>query len=244
MALTVLYDTRDGVAFVTLNRPDRLNALNLEMRDELWGVLDVIEADPEVGVVLLRGAGERAFSAGADISEFGTSPSYVEARRARLERDLWGRLLHFPKPLIAAIQGYALGAGCEMSMFCDLRLASDDARLGLPETSLGYLPTAGGSQTVPRIAGRGRGLDMVLSAEPITAQQAFDYGLVHWVGPRAELDSTAEAWARRLLALDPVALRLTRRALREGMELSLADGLRLESRLRSVLVSQGVTHSP
>src|SRR3954454_12089970 len=168
---TVLYDSIDGVAFVTLNRPDRLNALNLEMRDELWGVLDVIELDDSVGVAVLRGAGERAFSAGADLSEFGTSPSYVEARDARLERDLWGRLLHFPKPLVAAVHGYALGAGCEMSMFCDLRLASDDARLGLPETSLGYLPTAGGSQTVPRIAGLGRGLDMVLGAEPVTAQR-------------------------------------------------------------------------
>ena len=168
---TLLYDVRDGVAFVTLNRPDVLNALNLAMRDELWAALDAIEADTDVGVVLFRGAGERAFSAGADISEFGTSPSYDAARRARLERDLWGRMLHFDKPMIAAIHGYALGAGCEMTMYCDLRLASDDARLGLPETSLGYLPTAGGSQTLPRFIGQGRALDMILSAEPIGARR-------------------------------------------------------------------------
>ena len=234
---TLLYDVRDGIAFVTLNRPEVLNALNLAMRDELWAALDAIEADPDVGVVLFRGAGERAFSAGADISEFGTSPSYDAARRARLERDLWDRMLHFDKPMIAAIHGFALGAGCEMTMYCDLRLASDDARLGLPETSLGYLPTAGGSQTLPRFIGQGRALDMILSAEPITAAQAFECGLVQWVGPRDELDATAEAWARRLLALDPQVLRLARVALRRGIELPLAQGLELEARLRGVLVA-------
>jgi enoyl-CoA hydratase/carnithine racemase len=216
-----------------------LNALNLAMRDELWAALDAIEADDDVGVVLFRGAGERAFSAGADVSEFGTSPSYDAARRARLERDLWGRLLHFDKPMIAAIHGYALGAGCELSLFCDLRLASDDALLGLPETSLAYLPTAGGSQTLPRCIGPGRALDMILSAEPITAQQAFDCGLVHWVGPRSRLDAAAEAWARRLLALDAEVLRLARVALRRGADLSLAQGLELETRLREVLVGRG-----
>jgi enoyl-CoA hydratase/carnithine racemase len=234
---TLLYDVRDGIAFVTLNRPEVLNALNLAMRDELWAALEAIEADPDVGVVLFRGAGERAFSAGADISEFGTSPSYDAARRARLERDLWGRMLHFDKPIIAAIHGYALGAGCEMTMYCDLRLASDDARFGLPETSLGYLPTAGGSQTLPRFIGQGRALDMILSAEPISAAQAFECGLVQWVGPRVELDATAEAWARRLLALDPQALRLARTALRRGIELPLAQALELEARLRDVLVA-------
>src|ERR1044071_3337152 len=179
---TLLYDVRDGVAFVTLN---------LAMRDELWAALDAIEADPDVGVVLFSGAGERAYSAGADISEFGTSPSYDAARRARLERDLWGRMLHFDKPMIAAIHGYALGAGCEMTMYCDLRLASDDARFGLPETTLGYLPTAGGSQTLPRFIGQGRALDMILGAEPITAARAFECGLLQWVGSRSELEPTA-----------------------------------------------------
>jgi enoyl-CoA hydratase/carnithine racemase len=235
---TLLYDVRDGVAFVTLNRPQVLNALNLAMRDELWAALDAIEADPDVGVVLFRGAGERAYSAGADISEFGTSPSFDAARRARLERDLWGRMLHFDKPMIAAIHGYALGAGCEMTMYCDLRLASDDARFGLPETTLGYLPTAGGSQTLPRFIGQGRALDMILGTEPITAAQAFECGLLQWVGPRSELDAMAEAWARRLLALDPQVLRLARVALRRGIELPLAQGLELEARLRDVMVAQ------
>ena len=232
---TILYEVSDGIAFVTLNRPDVLNSLNLAMRDELWRALDAAEADPDVGVVVIHGAGERAFSAGADIGEFGTSPSFDAARRARLERDLWHRMLHFDKPMIAAVHGYALGAGCELSLFCDLRLASEDARLGLPETSLGYIPTAGGSQTLPRFAGPGRALDMILSADPISAQRAFDSGLVSWVGPRSDLYPTAEAWARRLLALDPKVLRLARVALRRGIELSLAQGLELESRLRRLL---------
>src|SRR3972149_6840331 len=146
-APTVLHERRDGVAWVTFNRPDVLNALNLQARDELWATLDAIELDPEVRVVVFRGAGERAFSAGADISEFGTAPSFDAARRARLERDLWGRIARLEKPLIAAVHGFALGAGCELALLCDLRLASEDARLGLPEVALAYIPTAGGTQT-------------------------------------------------------------------------------------------------
>src|SRR4030042_2757108 len=126
MFATLLYEKKDGIAWVTLNRPDTLNAVNLQMRDELWEVLRARRDDPEVGVAVFKGAGERAFSAGADISEFGTAPSVVEARRARRERDLWGLMLSLPLPLIAAIHGFALGAGCEMSMCCDFRIASED----------------------------------------------------------------------------------------------------------------------
>src|SRR5205814_5641748 len=113
---TVLLDQRDGIAWVTFNRPAVLNALNLRMRDDLWAVLDIVDLDPEIRIVVFNGAGDRAFSAGADISEFGTAPSYVDARRARLERDLWGRLARTAKPLIAAIHGFALGAGFELSL--------------------------------------------------------------------------------------------------------------------------------
>ncbi|HEX5141403.1 MAG TPA: enoyl-CoA hydratase/isomerase family protein [Dehalococcoidia bacterium] len=233
----ILYEVRDGVARVTLNRPEVLNAINLQMRDDLWSALDAIEADDEAGVVVFRGAGDRAFSAGADISEFGTAPSYAEARRARLERDLWGRLAHFDKPLIAAVHGYALGAGCELSLLCDFRIVSEDARFGLPETHLGYVPTAGGSQTLPRTIGRGRALDMILSAEPIDAATALAYGLVHRVVPREELDSTAEALARRLLAQPQSALRMAKRLLAEGADLTLAGALDLERRLASRLIN-------
>ena len=232
---TLLYEPRDGIAWVSFNRPEVHNAIDLAMRDELWALLDAIEADDDVGVVVFRGAGETAFSAGADISEFGTAPSYTAARRARLDRDLWGRLLHFAKPTVAAIHGYALGAGCELSLLCDFRIAAADARLGLPEAKLGYIPTAGGTQKLQRTIGPGRALDMLLTAEPIDAQTALDYGLVHAVVPRAELNADAENLARRLLDQPPAALRAGKRALVEGRDLPLATALQLEAHLRRTL---------
>jgi enoyl-CoA hydratase/carnithine racemase len=231
---TVLYERRDGIAWVTLNRPRVLNAVSLQMRDELWSLLDPLEMDPDVGVVVFRGSGS-AFSSGADISEFGTAPSYVEARRARLERDVWGRLLHFAKPTVAAIRGYALGAGCELALLCDFRIAAEDACLGLPETSLAYIPTAGGSQTLPRTVGIGRALEMILTAEPVSAATALDYGLVQWVVPADELDSRTRMLAGLLLAQPQEALLLAKRALVEGADLPLDAALRLEAHLASAL---------
>jgi enoyl-CoA hydratase/carnithine racemase len=235
MTNKVLYEARDGGAWITLNRPEVHNAIDLEMRDTLWALLDAAEADDDVGVVVFRGAGDAAFSAGADISEFGTAPSYTDARRSRLERDLWGRVLHFAKPTVAAIHGYAFGAGCELSLLCDFRIAAEDAQIGLPEAKLGYIPTAGGTQTLQRTAGRGRALDMLLSAEPISAQAALDYGLVHRVVPRTQLDAEAEALAQRLLSQPAEALQAARRALREGADLPLSQALRLEAHLRELL---------
>jgi enoyl-CoA hydratase/carnithine racemase len=234
---TVLYETHDGIAWLTLNRPEVLNALNLQIRDELWVLLEAIALDDSVKVVVFRGAGDRAFSSGADLSEFGTAPSYTEARRARLERDVWGRMARFEKPMIAAVHGYALGAGCELSLLCDLRIASEDARFGLPETHLGYLPTAGGSQTLPRTAGLSRALDMILTAEPIDARTALDYGIVNAVVPRAELAAAAEAYARRLIAQPEAVLRATKRAMRDGASLPLRDAIRLERRLAMRIIT-------
>ena len=228
---TVLFDSREGIAWLTLNRPKVLNAINLQMRDELWALLEAIALDGSVKVVVVRGAGDRAFSSGADLSEFGTAPSFTEARRARVERDLWGRLAHFEKPLIAAVHGFALGAGCELSLLCDFRIASADARFGLPETHLAYVPTAGGSQTLPRTAGLTRALDMVLSAEPIDAQRALDYGILYSVVPRADLEAAAEALAHRLTAQPQAVLRSTKRAILDGADLPLREAIRMERRL-------------
>jgi enoyl-CoA hydratase/carnithine racemase len=233
----LLYEARDGIARVTFNRPEVHNAIDLEMRDALWLLLDAVEADDDVGVVLFRGAGETAFSAGADISEFGTAPSFTEARRGRLERDLWGRLLHFLKPTIAAVHGYALGAGCELALLCDFRIAAEDARIGLPEAKLGYIPTAGGTQTLARTVGPSRALDMLLTAEPVDAQRALDYGILHEVVSRTDLDAAAESLARRLLAQPQAALLAAKRALVEGRDLPLAEALHLESHLRRVVAS-------
>ena len=235
---TLLFDKQEieakpggSIAWITLNRPDKYNAVNLDMRDDLWTAMEWVRADPDVGVVVLRAAGDAAFSAGADITEFGTAPSYVEARRSRQERDLWGLMLALEKPMIAAIHGHALGAGCEMSLCCDLRIASEDARFGLPEVNLGYIPSAGGTQLLPRTIASGNSLLMVLSGEPIDAEQALDYGLVQWVVPRDLLLDRAEDLARRIISRPVEAVRKAKEAVSRGLDLDLEEGLRLEWRL-------------
>ena len=226
----VLYEKRDGgVAWVTLNRPDVLNAINMRMRDELWELMHAVRDDPDVRVVVFKGAGDRAFSAGADISEFGTAPSIAEARRARRERDLWGLMLSLDEVLIAAVHGYALGAGVELPMCCDIRIASDDARFGLPEVSLGYIPSAGGTQTLPRHVPPGLAMQMILTGDPIDATAAYVSGLVQRVVPRERLYAEAETMAQAIAARPAEATRLAKRAIVHGAELSLESGLALES---------------
>ena len=227
----ILADREGTVLWLTLNRPERLNAVHLPMRDELWGMLELLRVDPTVRACVLRGAGDRAFSAGADITDFGTSPSYVRAREARLGRDLWGAMSSIAVPMIAAIQGFAYGAGLELSMYCDLRVASEDARFALPEVTLGYIPSAGGTQTVARHTNRGDAMRMVLTGEPIDAAEALDVGLVHAVVSRDRLEATAREWAERVAASEPAVVRAVKRAVVEGIDLPLAQGLALERRL-------------
>ncbi len=226
----VLFEkAHDGIARITLNRPHVLNAANLAMRDELWSGLLAVRDDPGIRVVILRGAGERAFSAGADISEFGSAPSYVEARRARHERDLWALMLSITKPFVAAIHGFAYGAGCEMSLLCDIRIAAEDARFALPEVALGYIPSAGGTQLLPRTVRPGYARQMVLSGEPIDSAEALRIGLVNRVVRRAELDAAAETTARELASRPQAALRGAKEAMRRGASLHLEEALRLEA---------------
>lgn len=228
----VLYEKADGgLAWVTLNRPDVLNAIDIQMRDDLWEILHAVRDDPDVRAVVFKGAGDRAFSAGADISEFGTAPSPAEARRARRERDLWGFMLRLEKPMIAAIQGFALGAGIELPMCCDVRIASEDARIGLPEVSLGYIPSAGGTQMLPRLVPPGVAMQMILTGDPIDAATALRYGLVQAVVPRERLYPEAEAMARRMAAQPERAVALAKRALAASAELSLEESIRVESKL-------------
>jgi enoyl-CoA hydratase/carnithine racemase len=227
----VRYEREGELAWVILDRPERLNAVNLEMRDALWGVLTALRDDPTVRCAVFRGEGDRAFSAGADITEFGTAPSLLEARAARQDRDLWGVMSTLEVPLIAAIHGFAYGAGCEMSMYCDLRVASEDASFALPEVTLGYIPSAGGTQTVPRHAPATEALRIVTAGVPLTAIEAYEAGLVHAVVPRDALLPTARAWAERIAAAPPKAVRASKRAILEGLDLPLAEGLALEGRL-------------
>lgn len=230
----VLYEKLGAVARLTLNRPAALNALNLAMRDELWLLLGAVRDDPDVRALVIRGAGEQAFCAGADVKEFGSAPSVVEARRARRERDLWGAMAALPKPIVAAIHGWALGAGCEMSLYCDIRIAAADARLGLPEVTLGYIPSAGGTQTLPRVIPPGVAMHLVLSGEPVDAGSALRIGLVHRVVPRAALDSEAEHTAQRLAALPPAYAAAAKQAVHDGLDLPLPLALLREAELAAL----------
>jgi len=234
---TIIYEKLDGVGYVTLNRPHALNAYNLKMRDELYQVLGAIKDDPEVKVAIFRGAGERAFCAGADLTEFLAAPSPLIARQARWERDVWGLFLSITKPLIAALHGYVLGSGIEIALCCDIRLASEDVQFGLPESGLGIIPAAGGSQTLPRVIGGARALEILLSGRWIKADEAHRLKLVNRVVPRKELLPQAERLARRIAGFDPVAVSYVKQAIVRGLDLSLKQGLELEARLAHSIIS-------
>ena len=232
---TIIYEKKDGLAYITLNRPEVLNRYNVQMRDEFYQVLTAIRDDPEVLVAILKGAGERAFSVGADLTEFGTAPSPTIARRVRWERDVWGLFSSLSQPMIATIHGYCLGSGVEMACFCDIRIASEDAIFGLPEVSLGMIPAAGGTQTLPRTMGQGKALEMLLTSERIDAREAYRAGLVNMVVPREELYPTAEAIARKIMSRAPIAVRYAKEAINRGLELSLEQGLALEGKLAALV---------
>jgi enoyl-CoA hydratase len=233
----IIYQKQDGIGYVTLNRPQALNAYNLQMRDELYQVLGAIKDDPEVEVVIFHGAGERAFCAGADLTEFLTAPSPIIARQVRWERDVWGLFLSITKPLIAALHGYVLGSGLEIALCCDIRLASEDTRFGLPEPGLGIIPAAGGSQTLPRTAGRAGALEILLSGRWIEAEEACRLKLVNRVVSRAELLPEAERLARKIKTHRPLAVSYAKQAVTRGLDLSLEDGLELEARLGHKLLA-------
>jgi len=235
----IIYEKQDGIAHITLNRPHALNAYNIKMRDELYEVLGAIRDDPEAEVVILKGAGEKAFCAGADLTEFLTAPPPVFARQARFARDVWGLFLSIEQPVIAALHGYVLGSGIEMALCCDIRLASEDARFGLPETGLGIIPAAGGSQTLPRTIGRAAALEMLLTGRWLTASEALRYKLVNRIVPRPDLLPAAENLARKIKSYDPLVVRYVKQAVTRGLDLALSDGLALETRLGQQLVARG-----
>ena len=185
----ILYDKPEaGIAWISLNRPEALNAINLEMRDALWTYLEAVSLDPDVRVLCFRGRGRRAFSAGADISEFGTAPSYIDARHARHDRDLWALLEKLPVVTIASLHGFCFGAGVELPLYCDLHIAAEETELSLPEVTRGYIPSAGGTLMFPRIAPPGVAGGLVMSGDRIDATQALEWGLVNRVVPSAELE--------------------------------------------------------
>ena len=235
---TCMYEKRDSVAYVTLNRPEVVNAFNIQMRDDLWEVFGAVADDPDVCVLVLRGAGPKGFCSGADLTEFGTAPSQAVARRVRWQRDVFGRLLRLPKPAVAALHGYVVGSGIEMALLCDVRVAAIGAVFSMPETSLGLIPGAGGTQTLPRFVRPGRALDMLLAGRTLDAGEALSAGLVQYVVPPETLDEKAEELAGRLAVLRPAAAAAAKRALRAALDMPLEAGLAVEYRMAAGLMAE------
>jgi len=236
---TLIYEKKDSIAYITLNRPKALNVYNIQMRDELYQVLGAVRDDPDVAVAILKGAGDKAFCAGADLTEFLTAPSPIIARQVRWERDVWGLFLSLPQPVIAALHGYVLGDGIEMALCCDIRIASSDAQFGAPEVGLGIIPAAGGTQTLPRMVGRNKALEMLLTGRRLNAQEAYKAGLVNRVVPREELLPTTEEIARKIASYSKMVVRITKQATIRGLDLTLNEGLELEKRLETLNQVQG-----
>jgi len=234
---TIIYERNEGIAYITLNRPQVLNAYNIKMRDELFQVLGAIIEDPEVRVGIIKGAGDRAFCAGADLSEFLTAPPPVFARQARFARDIWGLFLSVPQPIIAAVHGYVLGSGVEIALFSDIRIAAEETQFSVPEMGLGIIPAAGASQTLPRAINISPAMDVLLSGRWIKAREALRLNLVNKVVPRNELLTTAESLARKICALSPLAARSIKEAIGRGMDMTVAEGLELETHLVARLLS-------
>lgn len=230
----IKFDKKDQIATVTINRPEKLNALNMAVMSELRETFTQIKDDSEIRVAILTGAGEKAFVAGADIAELNKN-NPVEAKaythKGQAVLDL---IENLGKPVIACINGYALGGGCELALACTFRLASENAKIGQPEVKLGIIAGYGGTQRLPRLVGKGLALQMLLSGEPISAQEAHRIGLVNEVVPQGELIPRAEAIAKKIIANAPLAIQYTLEAVNRGMEMPLAEGLFLEATLFSV----------
>lgn len=228
----LLCETRDGVARVTLNRPDKLNALSIALLGELEACFTRLRDDDSVRAVILTGAGERAFAAGADVEELADLAEggpQVGTEAARRGQRVFRLIEQLGKPVIAAIRGYALGGGCELAMACALRVASETAKFGQPEVKLGLIPGYGGSQRLARLIGKGRALEMILTGEPVSATEALHAGLVNRVVPDGDVIPAAEALARKVIANAPGAVKLSLEAVLHGLECSQREGENLEA---------------
>lgn len=231
---SLTFATADRVATIAVNRPDKLNALNDATLAELEGAIDEARQREDVGGVILTGAG-RAFVAGADISELARQTPLEAKRRALHGQAVFRKFERSPKPVIAAVNGFALGGGCELAMACHVRIAADSAKFGQPEVKLGICAGYGGSQRLPRLVGRGRALQLLLTGETIDAQEAYRIGLVNRVVPGGELLTAADGMMRQILANGPLALSCTIEAVDRGLDVALDDGLNLEANLFAVL---------
>ena len=227
---TVIYHSINGVAHITLNRPNQINAFNIDMRDSLFQTLELFRDDTESKVAIMSGAGERGFCAGADLTEFGTAPSQIIARTVRWERDLWGLFLSLQKPLIAKLHGYVIGSGVEIAALCDIRIAADSSIFRMPEVALGMIPAAGGTQTLRNLIGAARALEMIMTNRLVDAGEAIRIRLVDRVVSGEMLDTSAEAIAGELTKIEPELLASIKSSVMRGLDLGLERGIQHEKR--------------
>lgn len=226
---SLLYKKEDGIGMVTIDRPQTLNALNSEVFFELNQLFQEIEDDPDVRVVILTGSGERAFAAGVDIAEMQSESSLGIGGFIGPCNEAFERIYNLSKPVIAAINGFALGGGCELAMCCDLRIASEKAKFGQPEINLGVIPGAGGTQRLPRLVGMTRAKELIYTGDVIDAQTALAIGLVNKVVPPESLMTEAKELAQKILSKSGVALYLAKKAINGGADMCLSSGLDLEA---------------
>lgn len=227
----LILEVENGIALLTINRPKSLNALNSETLAELNTCLAELEKDQEVKAVILTGSGEKSFVAGADISEMVNATAPEGRTMGLLAREAFSRLENMPQVTIAAVNGYALGGGCEISMACDIRVASENAKFAQPECGLGILPGFGGTQRLARLVGKGRAKEMIFTCDQITAEEACRIGLVNHVVPQAELIDYCKAMAGRIMKNSPFTVALAKQAINTGMDTDLDSGLKLEANL-------------
>ena len=227
----LIFEKKDHIGTITFNRPRVLNALNRETMDELDALLSEARADADLRVLILTGAGEKAFVAGADINELAKRTPVDGKDFSLFGQEVIHRLETLGKPSIAAINGFALGGGCEVALACTIRIASRNAKIGQPEVKLGILPGYGGSQRLPRLCGKGVAQEMILTGEMITAEEALRVGLLNRVVEQAELLATAESIAKKIIANAPLAVKYAMEAVERGMEMPQEEGLFLETTL-------------
>jgi enoyl-CoA hydratase len=232
---TILYQADQGVATITLNRPEVHNAMNEALRRDMLNCFEGLATDEGVRVIVVTGAGGKAFSAGADIREFTAPQVPTVFREHRRRLDFRQAMERCWQPIIAAIGGHCFGGGLELALACDIRIASADSRLGLTEVDLAIIPGGGGTQRLPRLLGRGKGLELILTAARIDAAEALRIGLIERMVPAGESLKAAQELATTLAAKAPVALRYAKEAVTKGLELPLADGVRLENDLSTLL---------
>lgn len=228
MFSTVIYEKKDSIATISLNRPEVINAYNTQMRDDLYEVLQAVREDRDVQGVILTGLGPKGFSAGADLAEFGSSPSQVIARDVRRERDTWELLSNLSKPIVAAIHGYCLGLGLELAGFCDFRIATVDSLFGVPEVLLGMIPAAGGTQTLTKIIGNPNAMQMLLTGRNIDANEAFQIGLISQVVPHRAHVVAARLLIEKITSYPESAVQAIKATVHQGMDMPLGHALALE----------------